>query len=367
MRKFRKIAVAWLALAALTSGCRDNGAQKLPEKASPAESLAHGDATASFAALVDNAAPAVVNIAVAQRSPSQDNPLFRDPFFRRYFGEPPQQQTRLSAGSGVIIDGRRAIVLTNNHVVESAQVIQVILTDRRRYIADLVGTDPPTDLAVLRLRGTNLPQIALGNSDAAKVGDQVLAIGNPFGLGQTVTSGIVSALGRGQSREGYEGYIQTDAAINPGNSGGALVAMDGTVIGINSALYGPGSNVGIGFAVPSATARFVVTEILSHGSVRRGGIGVSITDTMPEAMGEVPVPGALIAGIAAGSPAARAGLQTGDVVTAVSGHATPTAAALRDILGRTPIGTTIALTVRRGNASQEIRVQLSAGNTAGGA
>ncbi|WP_165912110.1 trypsin-like peptidase domain-containing protein [Novosphingobium sp. PhB165] len=345
------------------SGCRDKDPQKEQQQVgvpAPAPALPSSRAgTASFAPLVRAAAPAVVNIAVLQASPATDNPLLRDPFFRRYFG-PPREQTRLAAGSGVIIDGRRALVLTNNHVIENARAIQVVLTDRRTFAADLVGTDPPTDLAVLRLRATNLPQLALGNSDAVNVGDQVLAIGNPFGLGQTVTSGIVSALGRGQSQDGYESYIQTDAAINPGNSGGALIAMDGTIIGINSAIYGPGANVGIGFAVPSATARFVMEQILAHGTVRRGGIGIAITDTVPGPGGEAPLPGALIAGVTPGGPAARAGVREGDVVVEVSGHATPTAASLRDVIGRTAIGTALNLKVRRGNNSHDISVQVGA-------
>lgn len=361
-RRTGAMTALWLVALALTGGCREDrpegGRQKAPAE-SPSPETGQRRASESFSRLVDAAAPAVVNIAVIQTSPSDNNPLLRDPFFRQYFGEPAQPQTQLAAGSGVIIDARRALVLTNYHVVRSARAIQVVLPDRRRYIAELLGTDPPTDLAVLRLRATNLPQIALGNSDAAKVGDQVLAIGNPFGLGQTVTSGIVSALGRGQSRDGYEGYIQTDAAINPGNSGGALIAMDGTVLGINSAIYGPGANIGIGFAVPAATARFVVQEILLHGSVRRGGIGVSVTDAIPQDMDRVPPEGALIAAVVPGGPAARSGLRAGDLVTAVSGHATPTASALRDVLGRTPIGTTLDLTVRRGTASETVRVQLS--------
>lgn len=366
MRSRSPIAVAMLALASLTQGCR-NAAPPRQQDVQQNQAVVqvpiaarHDGGAGGFAALVAAAAPAVVNIAVVQTSPAENNPLVRDPFFRRYFDAPERPRTRMAAGSGVIVDAGRGLVLTNNHVVENALAIHVVLTDRRSFTAELVGRDPPTDLAVLRLRGSNFPQIPLGNSDAAKVGDQVVAIGNPFGLGQTVTSGIISALGRGLSESGFESYIQTDAAINPGNSGGALIGMDGTIIGINSAIFGPGSNVGIGFAVPSATAQFVMGQILANGRVLRGGIGVAITDTVSPANGAAPQPGALIAAIMPGSPAARAGLRPGDVVVGVSGRATPTAMALRNQIGRTAIGTTIALKVQRGSTSMDIPVQVAA-------
>jgi S1-C subfamily serine protease len=216
----------------------------------------------TFAPLVRRVAPGVVNIAVAQPSPYRNNPLLRDPVFRRYFGVPDAAlQPSLAAGSGVIVDAGRGLVLTNRHVVQNAQAIVVSLQDGRQYTARFLGADPTTDLAVLRIPAERLTALTMGNSDALAVGDYVLAIGNPFGIGQTVTAGIVSALGRGSTPESRQGLIQTDAPINPGNSGGALINMRGEVIGINTAILAPGEgNVGIGFAIPSAVARRVVAN-----------------------------------------------------------------------------------------------------------
>ena len=314
----------------------------------------------TLAPLAKRAAPAVVNIAVLQTSPLQQNPLLRDPYFRRYFGIPDAAlQPRLAAGSGVIVDGGRGLVLTNHHVIDNARAILVTLPDRRRYEAELLGSDQPTDIAVLRIRGTSLPELPLGDSDAVEIGDYAMAIGNPFGLGQTVTAGIISALARGLSEEGYESYIQTDAPINPGNSGGPLIGMNGTVIGINSALFGPGANVGIGFAVPAATARFVLEQIMEHGQVRRGQIGVVIGDTLPPPGGATaPAEGALIAAVAPGSSAAQAGLRRGDIVVAANGRPTPTAVSLRNAVGLTEIGERLALTVRRDGEPVEIPVEV---------
>lgn len=314
----------------------------------------------SLAPLVARAAPAVVSIAVLQSSPLEQNPLLRDPFFRRYFGVPEEAlQPSLAAGSGVIVDSGRGLVLTNHHVIQNARAIEVALPDRRRFEAQLVGSDPLSDIAVLRIRGANLPQLALGDSDAVATGDYVMAIGNPFGLGQTVTAGIVSALGRGLSDTGYQSYIQTDAPINPGNSGGPLIAMDGTVIGINSAIFGPGANVGIGFAVPAITARFVMEQILEHGEVRRGQIGVAITETLPPPGGSAPpAAGALIAQVAPGSSAAAAGLRQGDIVVAADGRPTATAASLRNAVGLTQVGDEIRLIVQRGRERVEVPVQV---------
>jgi serine protease DegQ len=316
------------------------------------------DGPASFAPLVRRAAPAVVSIAVVQASPGQQNPLLRDPFFRRFFEAPGEAaQARLASGSGVIVDGRRGLVLTNHHVVSNARAIAVTLPDGRGFQAERLGSDEASDIALLRLRAANLPELALGDSDAAEVGDKVLAIGNPFGLGQTVTSGIVSALGRGLSQEGYESYIQTDAPINPGNSGGPLIGMDGTVIGINTALYGPGANIGIGFAVPAATARFVMDQILRHGAVRRGRIGITFHSP---AAGASPRAGARIASVEANSAADRAGLRVGDIVVAAAGRPTPTASEVRNMVGRTEIGARLPLRVQRGSQSFEAPVVIEA-------
>ncbi len=314
----------------------------------------------TLAPLVERTAPAVVNIAVLQSSPQEQNPMLRDPFFRRYFGVPDAPAgPRLAAGSGVIVDAERGIVLTNHHVVANAGAIQVTLPDRRSFEAELVGSDQPTDMAVLRISGSNLPELALGDSDIVEIGDYAMAIGNPFGLGQTVTAGIVSALARGLSEDGYESYIQTDAPINPGNSGGPLIAMDGTIIGINSAIFGPGANVGIGFAVPSTTARFVMEQILENGEVRRGQIGVAITETLVQpGSGTVPAAGALIADVAPGPAAAAAGLQSGDIVVAANGLPTPTATSLRNAVGLTAIGDRLTLTVQRGEERLEVPVEV---------
>lgn len=314
----------------------------------------------TLAPLVKRVAPGVVNIAVLQASPAEQNPLLRDPYFRRYLGIPEEALApRLAAGSGFIVDAGQGVVLTNHHVVEGARAIEVVLPDRRRFEAELLGSDKPTDIAVLRIRGQNLPQLELGNSDLLEIGDYVIAIGNPFELGQTTTAGIVSALDRGLSREGYESYIQTDAAINPGNSGGPLLSLNGQVIGVNSAIFGPGANVGIGFAVPSSTARYVMQQILKHGEVRRGQIGVAITETVVPPGGAAPAAaGALIAQVAPGSAAARAGLKQGDIVVGVNGRPTPTATSLRNAVGLTEIGSQITLTVQRGGEKQAVTVQV---------
>src|SRR3954454_12511503 len=223
----------------------------------------------TLAPILERVTPAVVNIAVLQRSPEEQNPLLRDPFFRRFFGMPGQSEPQIAAGSGVIVDAKNGYVMTNAHVVKDAREVLVTLKDNRRLPAKLVGADPGTDIAVVRVEPKNLVDVKLGDSDALQVGDFVIAIGNPFGLGQTATSGIVSALGRsGLSMEGYEDFIQTDASINPGNSGGALVDLRGELIGINTAIIGPsGANVGIGFAVPVNMVRAVMTQIVRFGEV----------------------------------------------------------------------------------------------------
>ena len=238
----------------------------------------------TLAPIVNEVTPAVVNISVISRSAPEENPLFRDPFFRRFFNLPdkPQRQEQ-SAGSGVIVDARRGYVITNHHVIRNAEQVLVTLKDRRQFPAKLVGTDPGTDIAVLQIEAEGLSAIRIGDSDTLQVGDYVIAIGNPFGIGQTVTSGIVSALGRsGLSPEGYEDFIQTDASINPGNSGGALVNLRGELVGINSAIIGPaGGNVGIGFAVPSNMMRAVSNQIARFGEVRRGRLGIEMAELTP--------------------------------------------------------------------------------------
>lgn len=246
----------------------------------------------TIAPLLDRVTPGVVNISVTTVVAEQRNPLLDDPFFRRFFGVPsqPRERQAQSAGSGVIVDAEKGYVMTNHHVIDNAGVVSVTLKDGRKFKAELVGSDPGTDIALLKIDPDNLTQVGFGMSDRVQVGDVVIAIGNPFGIGQTVTSGIVSALGRsGLGIEGYEDFIQTDASINPGNSGGALINTKGELIGINTAIIGPsGGNVGIGFAVPSDMAKAVMEQLVRFCEVRRGRLGVVIQDLSPdisEAMG----------------------------------------------------------------------------------
>ncbi|MBI4291436.1 MAG: Do family serine endopeptidase [Betaproteobacteria bacterium] len=313
--------------------------------------------------MLAKATPAVVNISVQMRDPAENNPLLRDPFFRRFFNLPDQPRGEQSAGSGVIVDAAQGLVLTNNHVIKDAQEIVVTLKDRRQLKARLAGTDPGTDIALLRIPAENLTALAFGDSDALQVGDFVVAIGNPFGIGQTVTSGIVSALGRsGLGIEGYEDFIQTDASINPGNSGGALVNLRGELIGINTAILGPsGGNVGIGFAVPAAMARQVVAQILRFGEVRRGRLGVSTADLTPEIAKKLGVragDGAVVVAVQAGSPADKAGLRKGDVLVSANGRPIRGAADVRNRVGLTPVGEEIALGIERSSGRTEIRARV---------
>ncbi|MGA0025320.1 MAG: Do family serine endopeptidase [Burkholderiales bacterium] len=353
-RFFRGLrALPWLLLGAL-----------LPA-AVTAQPATEARALPTLAPLVNQVTPAVVNISVITRAPMEDNPLFRDPFFRRFFNLPdrPQRQEQ-AAGSGVIVDAARGYVLTNNHVIKDAEQVVVTLKDRRQFPAKLVGTDPGTDIAVLQISAPRLSALRIGDSDALQVGDYVMAIGNPFGIGQTVTSGIVSALGRsGLSVEGYEDFIQTDASINPGNSGGALVNLRGELVGINTAIIGPaGGNVGIGFAVPSVMARAVMEQIVKFGEVRRGRLGIEMADVPPEAQQKLRLPsldGALIARVQPGSPAERAGLRPGDVVTAVNGRVIRSSGELRARLGLTPVGDEVELNVVREGGARSVRVQIA--------
>ena len=326
--------------------------------------IATRDGMPTLAPVLEKVTPAVVNIAVLQRSPEEQNPLLRDPFFRRFFGLPGQSEPQIAAGSGVIVDAKNGYVMTNAHVVKDAREMLITLKDNRRLPAKLVGADPGTDIALLKVEPKNLVEAKFGDSDALQVGDFVVAIGNPFGLGQTATSGIVSALGRsGLSVEGYEHFIQTDAPINPGNSGGALINLKGELVGINSAIIGPsGGNVGIGFAVPVVMARAVMDQLIRFGEVRRGRLGISMRDL---AGGE----GAQIDEVQANSPAAQAGLHKGDVVVGLNGRPVRGAAELRARLGVVPVGQTVELRVQRGKETQNIRAKLGEiekGQAAGG-
>ncbi|MEK6707528.1 MAG: DegQ family serine endoprotease [Pseudomonadota bacterium] len=319
----------------------------------------------SLAPLLQDVTPAVVNISVLTRSAIEDNPLFRDPFFRRFFNIPDQaaRQER-SAGSGVIVDAANGYVLTNHHVIKNAQQVIVTLKDRRQFQAKLVGMDPGTDIALLKIEARNLQALRLGDSDLLNVGDFVVAIGNPFGLGQTVTSGIVSALGRsGLDIEGYEDFIQTDASINPGNSGGALVNLKGELIGINTAIIGPsGASVGIGFAVPSVMAKAVLDQLVRFGEVRRGRLGASsedITYDLAMALGLASTEGAIISSVDPSSPAEKAGIKPRDVVVAFNGRAVRNSADLRNKIGMVPIGESIELGLLRDGRPLTAKAQIA--------
>ena len=298
-----------------------------------------GTLITSLAPLVKTVAPAVVNIRVSQTVKSRSP--YDDEMFRRFFGAPntPNNSREVqSAGSGVIVDAKNGYILTNHHVVSGADKIQISLIDENTLDAEIIGSDPATDIAVLKVEAENLTDIDIGDSDQVEVGDFVIAIGNPFGLGNTVTSGIVSALGRtGISSSGYEDFIQTDASINPGNSGGALVNMQGELVGINSAIISrSGGNVGIGFAVPSEIAQSIMSQLLDFGEVRRGLLGVSIhtiDEENAEILGVDSKSGAMITAIEPGSAAEEAGLRVEDIIIRVNDERISNARDLQNAIG----------------------------------
>jgi serine protease DegQ len=335
----------------------------LPATAQQAELIA---VQPTLAPLVEKVAPAVVNISVLSRSPAQDNPLLRDPFFRRFFDLPDLEKIppQMSAGSGVIVDASKGYVITNHHVVDKATEIVVTLRDRRQFKAKLIGSDSATDIALVQIEADRLTQLPLADSDKVRVGDYALAIGNPFGLGQTVTMGIVSALGRsGINAEGYEDFIQTDASINPGNSGGALVSLNGELIGINTAIIAPsGGNVGIGFAVSSNMTRSVMEQLIRYGEVQRGRLGFVVQDLTPDiakAMGiAASSQGAVVVQVEPGSAADKGGIKAGDVVTALAGRTVRGASDLRNRIGLTRVGEDVELTVLRNGAERRLRARV---------
>lgn len=315
----------------------------------------------SLAPMLERSMPAVVNISTTTNIRAQENPLLRDPFFRHFFQLPNRPQKRKnSLGSGVIIDSEAGLVLTNNHVIAKADEITVTLTDGRQLTAELVGTDPEADVAVIRIADDNLTELPIADSDNLRVGDFVVAIGNPFGLGQTVTSGIISALGRsGLGIEGYEDFIQTDASINPGNSGGALVNLRGELIGINTAILAPsGGNVGIGFAIPSNMATTIKQSLVEHGEVRRGLLGVTTQDLTPEltqAFNLQSRHGAVISRVQENSSAAQAGLEPGDIIIAIDGEKIKNSHAIRNVVGLKKIGDKVTLDILRAGKEKTIR------------
>ncbi|HSY05518.1 MAG TPA: DegQ family serine endoprotease [Steroidobacteraceae bacterium] len=303
----------------------------------------------TLAPMIRKVSPAVVNVATRGtiRERGAQNPLLDDPFFRRFFDVPPDTGPRerpfQSAGSGVIFDAHNGYIVTNAHVVENATEITVTLQDGRDVKAEVVGADTPSDVAVLKVKADGLSQIALGDSARAEVGDFVVAIGNPFGLQHTVTSGIISGLSRsGINPDGYEDFIQTDASINPGNSGGALVNLRGELIGINTAILSrSGGNIGIGFAIPVNMAHSVMEQLIKYGTVKRGQLGVSMYTVTPDIAHSLGLPsavGALVSQVVEGSPAEHAGIRTGDVITSVNGQPVKSNSELRNSIGLLRVG-----------------------------
>jgi Do/DeqQ family serine protease len=320
----------------------------------------------SFAPIVQRVAPTVVNVYAAKVVENR-NPLFDDPLFRRFFGTPdmPRDRVQRSLGSGVVVDPA-GFVVTNNHVIEGASDVKVALADKREFEAEIVLKDPRTDLAVLRLKDRNqrFPAIEFGDSDDLQVGDVVLAIGNPFAVGQTVTQGIVSALARTQlGITDYGFFIQTDAAINPGNSGGALVDVHGRLAGINTAIYSrSGGSIGIGFAIPANMVKVVVASARSGGAaVKRPWLGAKLQTITPEIAENLNLSrpsGALVAGVTSSSPAGRAGLKTGDVIVAIDGQAVDDPNAFEYRFTTKPLGRTAQLGVLRGGREARLNIAL---------
>jgi Do/DeqQ family serine protease len=311
---------------------------------------------------VKRAAPSVVNIFTSQEMRAPRHPLLNDPLFRRFFGDPDEAQRPSSLGSGVIVSAN-GLILTNHHVVEAADEIEVALADGKKLLAKVVGNDPETDLAVLRVNADNLPAITFGSSDALRVGDVVLAIGNPFGFGQTVTGGIVSALGRsGLGLNTFENFIQTDAPINPGNSGGALVDAGGNLVGINTAIFSrSGGSMGIGFAIPVSTAKMVLEQIVRSGAVTRGWIGVEVQEITPalaESFKLGSQRGALIAGVLRGGPADKAGVKAGDVLVEVQGKPVADPAAMLNVIAALAPGSSAQMKLKRQGKDVEATVNV---------
>jgi serine protease Do len=376
---FRKGAVAAIAAGVVTMAAWGapqassylSAAPSAPTVASAPAAVPAAVAGASYAPVVERVMPAVVTIRVEKRAsmvPTEQQ--IPDDLFRRFFGEQMPQQRRgqrmtprgveRGLGSGVIVS-QDGYILTNNHVVDSVDSVNVELPDSRSFTAKVIGTDPATDLAVVKIDAKNLPTLEMGDSDAVKVGDVVLAVGNPLGVGETVTSGIISAKGRQtpDGSDGYQDFLQTDAAINHGNSGGALVNAGGQLVGINSQILSPSDgNIGLGFAIPSNMAKHVMDQLISSGTVRRAKLGITvqrITADLATSLGLSSAKGALVSSVDAGSPGDRAGLKQGDVITSFNGRAVSDYNQLRNDVAATTPGTTVALDVLRDGQKQTLR------------
>ena len=355
-------------LAAAALFYNGGAAAQLPEKV--------GDTPVpSLAPIVKKASPAVVNIATrgTVREQRPRNPLLEDPFFRRFFDAPelgPRERQFQSAGSGVIVDAKNGYIITNAHVIENADEITVTLLDDRQLKAKIVGRDKPSDVAVLKVEAKNLVEMPLADSSKAEVGDFVLAIGNPFALSHSVTSGIISALGRSDNNpESYQDFIQTDAPINPGNSGGALVNLQGQLVGVNTAIFsGSGGNIGIGFAIPSNMVRAVMAQLVQYGEVKRGMLGVQLSNNftpgIAENLGLENARGALVSQVVDGSPADQAGIKAGDVITTINGRAVANSGELRNAIGLLRIGEKVELGLIRDGKPRRVTATIGERNGA---
>ena len=324
-----------------------------------------GQPLPSLAPILEQVTPAVVNVHTRTRVQVRTSPFFDDPFFRRFFDSPavPRERIQQSLGSGVIVDGEGGLILTNNHVIDGADDIAVMLEDGREFSAEYIGSDRDTDLAVIRIDAESLHELPLTDSDRLRVGDFVVAVGNPFGLGQTVTSGIVSALGRSGLRGlEYQNFIQTDASINPGNSGGALINLRGELIGINTAIFTPsGGNVGIGFAIPATTAEHVMAQLVEFGEVRRGSFGAEVQDLSSQLREALDVDvhrAAVITRLQADGALAKAGLQPGDVIVAIDGRPVSGAGNFRHIEGLLSVGSIVDIEFLREGRKREARIRI---------
>ncbi len=326
--------------------------------------VVEGESLPSLAPVLEKVTPSVVNVYTQTRVRVR-SPLMDDPFFRRFFNIPdrPRERISQSLGSGVIVDDKEGFVLTNNHVIAGADDIAITLADGRSFEAEVIGTDPDTDLAMVRIPAENLQALPFADSNRLRVGDFVVAVGNPFGLGQTVTSGIVSALGRTGFRGlEFQNFIQTDASINPGNSGGALINLRGELVGINSAIFTPsGGNVGIGFAIPSAMALYVMDQLAEFGEVRRGTLGISVQDLTDDLAGAFDLEfgqGVLVAEVAKESAADEAGLRAGDVIRSIAAYPVSNAQEFHNYEGQFPVGKTLELEIIRKQSVKRLEVKV---------